>query len=134
MEQRRLRVVLREALFSVGIWILIAGLLLISASVWQAGGFAVFYKSANIPAFLGGLIGQFLLLALLLSAYGAWRLRGGETRKFWADVRFWVICLILIAWFAGNKSSAPILGWFIVCAIYQIRDDRRRFNDSWQRA
>ena len=133
MEQRGMRVVIREAAFCVGIWILIAGSVLISAAVWQAGGLIVFYRSANLAAFLGGLIGQFCLLLLFLSAYGAWRLRASVTSKFWADLRFWMISLILVAWFAGSKASAPIVGWFIVCALYQNRADKRRLAEAWQR-
>lgn len=118
--------VVRESLIASGIWILVVAFLLITVSVWQVRGFAKFYEQADIAGLSGALIGQFLLLAFLAAIYGSWRLRQGVMRKFLADWRFWSICIMLVAWFAGKKASAPIIGWFAVCAIYQNRAIKRR--------
>jgi len=62
---------------------LVVAFLLVGASVAQVRGFANFYQQTNIAGFLGSLIGQFVLLALLIAVYGTWRLRRGVTRSSW---------------------------------------------------
>jgi hypothetical protein len=106
----------KEGFICAGIWAVLAALLIAGAALWVEHAHPEQGTSVDWARFTGGMVGQFLVMAVLLSSVVYFRRRRNVTRFVLLDWRWWLACLII-----GALKKENILPWLWVGLIYQVR-------------
>jgi hypothetical protein len=109
---------IKEGFICSGIWLVLSASLVVGLRLWQEHTHPErgLLESEEWAHFIGGMVGQFLLMALVLSSVVYYRRRRNNTSFILLDWRWWVVCVI----FSGFPTK-PVLAWLWVGMIYQAR-------------
>jgi hypothetical protein len=103
------------------IYVVVAGVIVTAANVWQAGGWSNFYSRADVAGTLGWMTGRLVLYGSFLTGVIGYRYASNVTKNIFLDWRFWVALVII-----GIIPTRPGLGWVWVSLIYWYREQRRQ--------
>jgi hypothetical protein len=103
------------------IYVVVAAVIVIAATVWQTGDWSNFYARTDIAGLLGRLTGNLILLGSVLAAVIGYRYASNVVKNIFLDWRFWVAFVLV-----GSLPPKQGLGWIWVSLIYGYRENRRQ--------
>jgi hypothetical protein len=109
---------IKEGSICAGIWAVLAAVLVAGPRLWveHAHPERGTLGAEDWAHFTGATIGQFLLMAIVMSSVVFYRRRKNVTRFILLDWRWWLACLII-----GALKKENMLPWLWVGLIYQVR-------------
>jgi len=107
---------IKEGSICAGIWAVLAALLIVGPRLWFEHVHPEQGTADDWARFTGAMIGEFLVMAVVLSSVVYFRRRKNVTRFILLDWRWWLACVII-----GAIQKQNILPWLWVGLIYQVR-------------
>jgi len=105
-----------EGFLCSGILVSLSAILVIGATLWTYRAHPEGAFTADLASFAGRAVGQFLFMAVCLSAVVFFRRRKNVRSFILLDWRWWLVCLIL-----GVGRQKHVLAWLWIGLIYQAR-------------
>jgi hypothetical protein len=105
-----------EGFLCSGIWVALSTILVAGLTLWTYRAHLEGTLGVDWAGFVGRTIGQFLLMAVCLSAVVFFRRRKNVTSFILLDWRWWLVCLIHTL-----NPQKPVLAWLWIGLIYQAR-------------
>jgi peptidoglycan biosynthesis protein MviN/MurJ (putative lipid II flippase) len=105
-----------EGFICSGIWAALSTILVTFLTLWTNRAHPEGALAADWASFAGRTVGQFLLMAVCLSAVVFFRRRKNVGSFILLDWRWWLVCLIY-----SISPQKPVLAWLWIGLIYQAR-------------
>jgi hypothetical protein len=109
---------IKEGFVCSGIWAILSTAIVAGIRLWteHAHPEQGILSAEEWGHFIGAAVGQFLLIAVVLSSVVFYRRRKNVTSFILLDWRWWLVCVIF-----GALPNKPVLAWLWVGLIYQVR-------------
>jgi hypothetical protein len=109
---------IKEGFICAGIWLVLSASLIVGLRLWQEHTHPErgLLSSEEWAHFTGTMVGQFLIMALVLSSVVFYRRRKNVTTFVLLDWRWWVVLAIF-----SLLPNKPVIVWLWVGLIYQVR-------------
>jgi|SRR6266481_4208404 len=105
-----------EGFLCSGIWAALSTVLAIGFALWTYRAHLEGVLEVDWASFVGRTVGQFLLMAVLLSVVVFFRRRKNVRSFILLDWRWWLVCLL-----HSLNPQKPVMAWLWIGFIYQAR-------------
>jgi hypothetical protein len=105
-----------EGFLCSGIWASLSTIVVFGVTLWTYRAHWVGALAVDWAAFIGRTVGQFLVMAVFLSAVVFFRRKKNIRSFILLDRRWWLICLL-----QSLNPQKPVLAWLWIGLIYQAR-------------